>query len=63
MENKDTKTDYQEVVRVGDQKWKKGGITIGNFFFWDSYSLFFIYVENFEVPPEKITPTQNPNLT
>ena len=71
MENKDTKTDYQELVRVGDQKWDMVKITIGIIFFvWDSYSLFFIYTGNFQVPaeqklpPPKVPiPSQNPNLT
>ena len=32
-------------------------ITIGIIFFvWDPYSLFFIYLGNFEVPPEKNYP-------
>ena len=56
MKNKDTNTDYQMFVRVGDQKWdyqmfvRVGEqkweivkITIGTILFaWDSYSLFFI---------------------
>ena len=43
MENKDTNTDYQKFVRVGDQKWEILDITIGiTFFAWDSYSLIFI---------------------
>ena len=43
MENKDTNTDYQEVVRVGDQKWEIVEIMIRKIFFAsDSYSLFFI---------------------
>ena len=43
MENKVTNTDYQKVVRVGDQKWEIVEIMIGNIFFGsDSYSLFFI---------------------
>ena len=29
MEYKDTNTDYQKVVRVGDQKWHIVEITIG----------------------------------
>ena len=32
MENKGTKTDYQEVVRVGDQKSEMVKITIGVIF-------------------------------
>ena len=43
MENKNTKTDYHEVVRVGDQKWEMVEITNTIVFFvWDSCSLFFI---------------------
>ena len=34
MENKDTKTDYQEVVRVGNQKLEMVEITIRIFFFF-----------------------------
>ena len=33
MENKDTKKDYQEVVRAGNQKWEKVKITNGIIFF------------------------------
>ena len=32
MESKDTKTDYQVVLRVGDQKWEMVEITIGIIF-------------------------------
>ena len=47
----------QKVVRIGDQKWEMVEITIGIIFFvLDSYSLFFIYVRNFQVPPEKNYP-------
>ena len=46
MENKDTNTDHQKVVRVGDQVWEIVDITIQSgsfcFFVWDFYSLFFI---------------------
>ena len=58
MENKDTKADYQEVVRAGEQKWwEMVEITLGIIFFvWDSYSIFLIYVGNFQVPPEKHHP-------
>ena len=70
MENRNRKTDYQKVVRVGDQKWEIVEIIIRIIFFvWDSYLLFFIYAGNFPVPPEKKSPpprkpipTQNPNL-
>ena len=57
MENKTAKTDYEEVVRAGDQKWEMVEITIRIIFFvWDSYSLFFIYAGNFQVPPEQNHP-------
>ena len=63
MENKDTKTDYQEVVGAGDQKWEMVEITIGIifFFFWDSYSLFLYSQEIFKSHLKKITPTQSAN--
>ena len=32
MENKDTNTDYQKVVRVMDQMWDTVEITINHFF-------------------------------
>ena len=69
MENKDTNTDYQKVVRVGDQKWEIVEIMIGNIFFVsDSYSLFFIReflspTWKKPLPPEVPIPTQNPYLT
>ena len=57
MENKDTKRDYQEVVTAVEQQWEIVEITIGVIFFvWDSYSLFFKYTGNFQVPPEKNHP-------
>ena len=34
MENKDTNTDYQKVVGVGDQIWEILEITIEIFFFF-----------------------------
>ena len=44
MENKDTNTDYQKVVGVGDQIWEILEITIEIFFFFFLifYSVFFI---------------------
>ena len=32
MENKDTNTEYQRIVRVGDQKWEIVEFTMGIFF-------------------------------
>ena len=65
MENKDTNTDYQKFVGLGNQKWEIAEITIGIVFFaWDSYSLFFIqgvFTSHLEkiVPPKVSIPTQN----
>ena len=65
------KRDYQEVVRVGNQKWEIVEITIGIFFFcccccWRFVFIIF-YTGTFQFPPEKTspppkvaTPTQNP---
>ena len=62
MENKDAKTDYQEVVRVGDQKWETVEITIRIIFFvWDSYSLFLYKQRIFKSDLKKITHTQRTN--
>ena len=53
MENKDTNTDSQKFVRVGDQKWAIIEIASEyHFFAWNFYSLFF-YTGSFQVPPEK----------
>ena len=56
MENKNTRTRYQELVRARDQKREMVKITL-KFFFYDSYSLFFICVGKFQVSPEKNHPT------
>ena len=55
MENKDTKTEYQEVVTVGNQKWwEMAEITFGIIFFvWDAYSLFFYICRELSGPTEK----------
>ena len=45
MENKDTNTDYQKFVRVGDQKWEIAEITIGVIVFaWDFAIHYFLYI-------------------
>ena len=68
MENKDTNTDYQKFIRVGDQTWE----ILGGFFclfFCLRFVFTIFYTGSFHVPPEKITPpkvptpTQNPDLT
>ena len=62
MGNRDTKTDYQEVVSVGDQKWETAEITIRIIFFvWDSYSLFLYIQRIFKSHLKKITYTQRAN--
>ena len=59
MENKDT--DYQKVVRVGDQNWEIVGITIRIIFFvWDLYSS---PTWKNQPRPKVSIPIQNPNLT
>ena len=59
MENNDTKTDWQEVVRVGDQKWEMVEITIRIIFFvWDSYSLLLYMQGILKSHLKKITSTQ-----
>ena len=70
MENKDTKADYQMVVRAEDQKWEMVEINIGIIYFiWDSLH-YFLYIQGIfkspwkkSPPPEVSIPTQNPNLT
>ena len=51
MENNDTKTDYQEIVRAGDQMWEMVEITIGIIFFVCLFEIhvpiFFIYYLNY----------------
>ena len=42
MENKDTNTDYQKFIRVGDQTWEILGGFFCFCFAWDLYLLFFI---------------------
>ena len=53
MENKDTNTDCQEVVRVGGQKREIVEITIRIFFFF-VFTIF--YAGSFQVPPVKNYP-------
>ena len=56
MENKDTKTDYQEVVRLGDQKWEMEMVEIT---VCDSYSLF-LYIQGIFKPHlKKVTYNQS----
>ena len=59
MENKDTNTKYEKLVRVGDQKWEILEITIGIFFFiiclrWFVFAI--VYTGSFQVQPEKNHP-------
>ena len=72
MENEDTNTDYQKLVRVGNKKWEIVEITIGIFFFIFCLRFVFtiLYTGSFQVSPEKnhsqpkvSIPTQNHDLT
>ena len=72
IENKDAKTDYQELVRVGDQKWDMVKITVGIIsFLFEIHIHYFLYIQGIfqshlkkKLPPPKVPiPTQNPNLT
>ena len=57
MENKDTNTDYQKVVSVGDQKCEVVEITIKIIFLFE-IPIHYFYTGSFQVAPEKkITPT------
>ena len=56
MENKDTNTDYQKVVRVVDQMWDTVGITIRIIFLFKICVIFL----SFHVPPEKNYPHLSP---
>ena len=70
MENKDTNTDYQKVVRVGDQKWEIVDTTFGIMFLFEIHIHYFLYRE-FSSPtwekkspsPKVPIPIQNHNLT
>ena len=58
MENKDSNTDYQNVVTVGKQKWEIAEITIRIIFFCLFVCFFKIHIHyfltaSFKVPPEK----------
>ena len=63
MENRYTKTDYQQVVRVGDQKWEIVEITIRIIFFfvWGSYSLFIYIPGSFKSHLKRIIYGQSAN--
>ena len=45
MENKDTYTDYQKVVRVGKQKWENVETTFGIMFLFEIRIHYFSYRE------------------
>ena len=69
MENKDTNTYYQKVIRVGEEKWEIVEITIGIIFLFEISIHYFLYREfssptwKKSPPPKVPIPTQNPNLT
>ena len=70
MENRYTKTDYQEVVRVGDQKWLMVELQSESFFLFE-YHIHYLYIYPEvssptwkESPTIKVPiPTQNLNMT
>ena len=55
MKNKDTKKDYQKVVRVGDQKSEIAETTFGTIFCLRFIFTIFLYKE-FSSPTWKISP-------
>ena len=61
MDNNDTNTDCQKVVRVGGQKWEIVEITVRISFFCLRFVFTTSYTGSFQVPPEKITPSQSAN--
>ena len=72
MANKDTKTDYQEVVMAWGPKRRNGRkySQLESFCFFDIHIHYFLYIQGiFKSHLKKITqlkkpiPTQNPNLT
>ena len=69
MENKNKSIDYQNVDRVGNQKWEIIEISIGIIFLFEIRSHYFLYREFLSptwkksTPPKEPIPTQNRNLT
>ena len=53
MEHKDTNTDYQKFVQVGDQKWENVEITIKIIFYCLRFVFTIFYTGSFQVQPEK----------
>ena len=47
MENKDTKTDYQEVVTAWDQQYEIVEITIGIIFLFEIHIHYFLNIQGF----------------
>ena len=69
MENKDTNTDYQKVVRVGDQKWEIAETAFRIIILLEIRIHYFLYrvfkshLKKNHPSPEVPIPTQNHNLT
>ena len=62
MENKTAKTDYEEVVRAGDQKWEMVEITFRIFFLFEIHIHYFLYMLGiFKSHLNKIIPAQSAN--
>ena len=60
MENKDTNTDYQKIVRVGDQKWEIVESTFGIILF-EIHIHYFLYRE-FSTPTPPKVHSNDPHL-
>ena len=65
MENKDTNTDYQKVVRVGEEKREFEEITLRIVFFFEILLHYFLYWEFWSLTWKKSPPPKVPipNLT
>ena len=57
MENKDTNTDYQEVVRAGDQMREMEEIASGTIFLVEIHNYYFLHIQ--EIFLKKIIPIQS----
>ena len=69
METKETKTDNQEVVIAGDQKWEMVESTIGIIFLFEIHIDYFLDIQGIFkshlkkiTSPKKPIPTENPSL-
>ena len=61
IENKNTNTDYQKVVRVEDQKWEIVETTLEIIFFFEIHIQYFLYRDFLSPTWKKINPTWKVN--